>query len=138
MVEYSGKDRHWHRQEIKLVDHTSKNRYLALVLWETFTQEFAKKWIPCKTGSQILSGFLFCHNPNANSLVLHISCAKIGHEKQTNRRIIFLTHRSIVTCDPLNEEGHHLARFVDQLSANPTLISEALQSEEHKPLFNSI
>ncbi|XP_057381339.1 meiosis-specific with OB domain-containing protein-like isoform X1 [Daphnia carinata] len=103
ILDFKIKDRKVCRQEVKFVDQSDKEFYVNLVLWDSVSQVFTLEW-------------------KAGATVVQLTNVKLQVDKNTNRRFLCTTSRSILTIDPNTDEGHQLANYAMELDLRTLLI----------------
>ncbi|EFX84010.1 hypothetical protein DAPPUDRAFT_315096 [Daphnia pulex] len=117
ILDFKVNDRKTRRQEVKFVDQSDKEMFITLVLWDSVFQVFTTEWKPFAT-------------------VMQLTNVKLQIDKNTNRKFLATTSRTILTIDPNTEEGYQLANYATELNPDE-LMNVFLQQIQPEQFFRN-
>nr|CAH0109232.1 unnamed protein product [Daphnia galeata] len=117
ILDFKFNDRKARRQEVKFVDQSDKAMFITLVLWDSVFQVFTTEWKPFLT-------------------IIQMTNAKVQVDKNTNRKFLSTTSRTILTIDPNTEEGNQLTSYANELNPDE-LMNIFLQQTQPEQFFRN-
>jgi hypothetical protein len=138
ILDFKVNDRKARRQEVKFLDQSDKEMFITLVLWDSVCQVFTMEWKPFATGNDVIilteiRKLYLCFIVQ----VMQLTNVKLQVDKNTNRKFLATTSRTILTIDPNTEEGYQLANYATELNPDE-LMNAFLQQIQPEQFFRKI